>query len=492
MSKDTMLRAMRLPEALRSIASAVVVLVLIVGGFWGSHFFETAHSDSDSHTESATPDSTAAKEIALSRTKDQAAGIQLCQVKYADVQRTKTVAGTIDYDFTRHLSIKAPVECVVERWLVQPGQMVPEDASLAVLSGAAVALARTEIGKCKADVRIAQISFDWSKETQANLTELLAALEQQPAVEKIQAEFGAKRLGEHRDHLLTNYARYVLANNVATRSKPLGDQGIIPGRTAESRIGERNVAETNFKSACEQSEFEGRQRLAKAHAELDLAQQKLAVAEDRLRLLLGRLAHKSTSGKPGDFELRAPFSGRVEALHASHASRLAQGEPVLTLADTTKLWVSAFIHQQDWEALRVALKRNVRLTLPAMPDEALNATVSFVGPEVSPDTRAISLIGELDNPDGRLRPGMFAWVELPIESPRKALVVPPSAIQRHESETFVFVPVGENRYRRVAVLIGMETPDYVEIEHGLSAGQQVVDRGAFHLKSEFLLEQEEE
>jgi hypothetical protein len=56
----------------------------------------------------------------------------------------------------------------------------------------------------------------------------------------------------------------------------------------------------------------------------------------------------------------------------------------------------------------------------------------------------------------------------------------------------VFVQAGENRYQRVDVTLGIETPDYVEVERGLSAGQMVVDRGSFYLKSELLLEQEAE
>jgi RND family efflux transporter MFP subunit len=381
---------------------------------------------------------------------------------------------------------------VVQRWFVKPGQHVKGGATLAVLTGTEVAMARSEIKKCEANVRIAQINYDWSRETQANLTELLATLQQQPSVESIRAQFGTKRLGEHRDHLLTTYTQYVLANSVAKRSEPLGQQGVIAGRTVEARLGDRNVAATTFKSACEQSEFESQQQLAKSRAELDLANQQLEIAKDRLKMLLGPLAHKASNGDPGNFEVRAPFDGRVEVLHASPSSRLMQGDGVLTFADTTTLWVSALIHQHDWEALQVPAKETVKVMLPAMPDRQFSAKVSFVGPEVSPTTRAISLIAELQNQDGRFRPGMFAWVELPMESPRQALVVPSSAVQRHESETFVFVQVADNRYRRIDVSLGIETPDYSEVEQGLSAGQMVVDRGSFYLKSELLLEQEEE
>lgn len=477
-------------ELLKQLGSGLAVLLLLLGGFWGSHYLAPGHSEGETHDGSEVS-TESPMVVTLPAEKAAHADIRVAPVERMELQETKTVAAKIDYDATRHLSVTAPVECVIQKWLVKPGQIVSASDPLAVLSGGEVALARTEIKKCEADLRIAQMNYDWSKETQNNLKQLLASLKASPSVDKIAAQFDSKRLGEHRDHLLSTYTKYVLANSVAERSRPLGDQGIIAGSTAEARSSQRDVAATAFKTACEQSEFEGRQELAKSEAELQLARQNLAVAQDRLRLLLGPLAQQARSGEPGSFELRAPFAGRIEAVHNAPATRLAVGEPILSLADTSKLWVSAFVHQHDWNALQVASTETVKVTFPALPNETFVATVSFVGPEVSAKTRSISLVAELDNADGRFRPGMFAWVALPMESKRTGIVVPTSAIQRHESTAFVFVKDQENQFRRIDVKVGIETPEYVEITQGLSVGEMVVAQGAFFLKSELLLEQEE-
>jgi cobalt-zinc-cadmium efflux system membrane fusion protein len=87
---------------------------------------------------------------------------------------------------------------------------------------------------------------------------------------------------------------------------------------------------------------------------------------------------------------------------------------------------------------------------------------------------------------------MFAWVELPVGTPHEALAVPAGAVTRHEQRSFVFVEDGPGTYRRIDVAVGKETPDWIEITHGLAAGAKVVDRGAFVLKSELLLAPEEE
>jgi cobalt-zinc-cadmium efflux system membrane fusion protein len=96
------------------------------------------------------------------------------------------------------------------------------------------------------------------------------------------------------------------------------------------------------------------------------------------------------------------------------------------------------------------------------------------------------------NADGLLRPGMYATVSLPLAGPVQALAVPPAAVMQDEAKRFVFVAEGPQSFRRVEVETGLETEDWVEIRRGLSPGTQVVEQGAFLLKSELLLEREAE
>ena len=127
----------------------------------------------------------------------------------------------------------------------------------------------------------------------------------------------------------------------------------------------------------------------------------------------------------------------------------------------------------------------------ALGDAELTAQVRFVGAEVAADTRSVPLVAEVANPQGQLRPGMFAWALVPLGPPRQALAGPPGAIMRHENQAFVFVPEGQNGFRRVDVQTGIESATGIEILGGLKSGERVVDRGAFFLKSELLLEREE-
>jgi RND family efflux transporter MFP subunit len=192
-------------------------------------------------------------------------------------------------------------------------------------------------------------------------------------------------------------------------------------------------------------------------------------------------------------KLLAPLAGRVEERLAVAAARVQAGQTLFVVADTRTMWVSAEIHERDWSALELVREGDtLPVQLPALAGEPAQATVRFIGSQITPEKRAVPLVLELENRHGRLKPGMFAWVQVPLAAPREALVVPAAAIQRHENQAMVFRPVGPRTFRRVDVEVGMEAGDWVEIRQGLTEGETVVARGAFFLKSELLLEREAE
>lgn len=198
------------------------------------------------------------------------------------------------------------------------------------------------------------------------------------------------------------------------------------------------------------------------------------------------------SGYLSEFFVRAPYAGRIEMRNVAASERVHGGDVLIVLADTSSLWVEAEIHERDWQALTYAPKSQIAIRVPALGEVELTAQVRFVGAQVSSESRSVPLVAEVSNERDALRPGMFVWVDVPLEGEREALVVPAGAIMRHDERPFVFVPTGEHKYRRVDVEVGLESPSGIEILKGLDAGQSIVDGGAFFLKSELLLEKEAE
>jgi multidrug efflux pump subunit AcrA (membrane-fusion protein) len=136
--------------------------------------------------------------------------------------------------------------------------------------------------------------------------------------------------------------------------------------------------------------------------------------------------------------------------------------------------------------------QKVRVVVPGADVHETTAVVNHVGATVEAESRSVPLVAELTNDDAHFKPGMFVWVDLPQGALRDVLAVPASAIMRHEGRAFVFVPEGDDRFRRVDVTTGITGEHFVEVTGGLVAGREVVARGAFVLKSEMLLEKEAE
>jgi cobalt-zinc-cadmium efflux system membrane fusion protein len=189
-------------------------------------------------------------------------------------------------------------------------------------------------------------------------------------------------------------------------------------------------------------------------------------------------------------ELRAPFDCTVESRVLANNERVEQGSPILVLANTQSLYVSASLRDDDWKALALQPGTKISVVVPALENRESVAQLQYVGREVQANTSAVPLIATVDNQDQLLRPGMFVRVTLPIGPAREAIAVPVESILQHEQKSFVFLEGAPGTYQRVDVVTGQTSRDWIEITAGLRPGQRVVTRGAFLLKSELLLQGE--
>ena len=104
----------------------------------------------------------------------------------------------------------------------------------------------------------------------------------------------------------------------------------------------------------------------------------------------------------------------------------------------------------------------------------------FVDSVVDPDTRTVKVRTEVANPDGRLKPDMFANVQIVTDVNRAAISIPQSAVLNDEGKSIVFVAEGDG-YKKRQVQPGIQNNDRVEIVDGLNAGDKVVVKGNYLL-----------
>ena len=117
-----------------------------------------------------------------------------------------------------------------------------------------------------------------------------------------------------------------------------------------------------------------------------------------------------------------------------------------------------------------------------LPGETFAATVYAIDPLVDAQGRAVALRARLDNPGGRLRPGMFVRVRLILAERPDVLVVPETALVPAPGDVQFVYRVADDRAERVEVRTGMRRSAMVEIVAGLAAGELVVTAGQLKLR----------
>ncbi len=438
--------------------------------------------------------------IELLPEKFETAHIHCTPVTRQPLRQMRTVPGKVGYRSVRRVDLKAPVDAIVREVLTKPGAAVHPGARLAMLDSPEIGMARAEVERSRVDLTVAQRADDWAQKILKNLQDLLKLLDDKPPVQEVERVFDSKTLGTHWQQVLGAYSKYILAEKLWEAIQAPAERGSVSEQLLTTRETNREVTQAEFRGACEQSRFDALQQSEKAHSAMLYAARMFDVSRQRLKMQLGAFselvelpdATTTESESLTRFYVIAPFEGTVEQRLAANTQRVLAGTLLFVVADTTVLEVYADIRERDWQALTLQEGQPVTVQIPFLKNREFTAIVDYVGRSVLAETQAVPLIATIENKQGWLRPGMFAWVSLPAEETTESLVVPPSALMTHEGQKFVFVADGPRAFRRVDVTTGVETRQWVAITSGLQAEQQVVDAGAFALKSELLLPAEEE
>jgi membrane fusion protein (multidrug efflux system) len=205
---------------------------------------------------------------------------------------------------------------------------------------------------------------------------------------------------------------------------------------------------------------------AGAPQDLDDAAAELKVAEANLALSESRLSKA---------RIAAPWEGIVGSRRVSPGAFVRAGEEITDLTQVRQMKVRFAAPERYLGTLQRGAA--VKLTTPAFPDVAIEGRIDVVEPILDPDLRTARIVARVENPDGRLRPGMSANVTAVLDQRDMALSVPAEAVFFEGAQAFVFVVGPDSSVARVGIQLGTRTPDRVEVKTGLAPGQQVVVAG---------------
>jgi Cu(I)/Ag(I) efflux system membrane fusion protein len=194
------------------------------------------------------------------------------------------------------------------------------------------------------------------------------------------------------------------------------------------------------------------------------------------------IAKVERSGRPATVTtVSTPTGGVIRSLGVRAGMTVAAGQTLAEVNGLGTVWVNAAIPEAM--AGQVRQGASVIVTLAAFPGETFSGRVSAVLPEAQGETRTLTARIELANRGGRLRPGMFATVQLG-ETNRPALLVPSEAVIRTGRRTLVMLAVDGGRYLPAEVQTGQEAGGQTEVLAGLTEGEKIVASGQFLLDSE--------
>ncbi|WP_197420685.1 efflux RND transporter periplasmic adaptor subunit [Sphingomonas sp. CCH5-D11] len=202
----------------------------------------------------------------------------------------------------------------------------------------------------------------------------------------------------------------------------------------------------------------------------------LTRAARRRMVLLGM-----TGANGGNTTIRTPVAGVIKTLGVRQGMTVSQGQTLAEVNGLGTVWLNAAVPEALAGQLRVGTP--VTATLAAFPGETFRGRIGAILPQAEATTRTLTVRVELNNRGGRLRPGMFASVQL-NQSSRDALLVPSEAVIRTGRRTLVMLASDGGRFRPAEVRIGAEGGGKTEILAGLAEGEKVVSSGQFLIDSE--------
>ncbi len=219
---------------------------------------------------------------------------------------------------------------------------------------------------------------------------------------------------------------------------------------------------------------------ANAQAELDAAEARAKQADATVANLRATIAKKT---------IRAPFDGRIAIRQVELGQVVAPGTPIASLQAISPIHADFWLPQQALSELKVGQRVQIRTDI--FPDARWDGEITTINPEVDVATRNVRIRATFPNADGRLRPGMFANVEVLSQEKQPVLIIPATAV--------IFAPYGDSVFaieekkdgsgktttiaRQKFVRVGERRGDLVAVSDGLSAGESVVSSGAFKLRN---------
>jgi cobalt-zinc-cadmium efflux system membrane fusion protein len=365
----------------------------------------------------------------------------------------------------QQVEVTTPVGGTVIRLLVRPGETVAAGQAVAIMTSPELAELRTTAldrrSEAIAAVKQAQADLQLAQENYRQ-QQTIAATDVQQA--RTELSFAQERFNKDRELL---------------------NSGAIPRRTfleSETKLAEARAALAKAESRLQVSEAAA--QLKRAQSGVEVAQSRIALSGETYQTRLRQLG--ANPNQDGTITITAPIAGTVADREATTGeSGQDAGKKIMTIVNGSSVQVSANVYEKDLKQVQIG--QRVRVKVNGLPDRTFEGRISVIGAVVEGQTRVVPVKAELNNPNGVLKPGMFAELEVLTDLTAAAiLTIPKSAIvETSDKQQVVFVQNG-NAFQPTEVTLGRESGNFVEVKNGLFDGDRVVTQRATQLYAQSL------
>lgn len=199
------------------------------------------------------------------------------------------------------------------------------------------------------------------------------------------------------------------------------------------------------------------------------------ITEDHIREL------EKTGKVMKTLPIHSPITGTVIKKEAIAGAHVDPGQDLYTIADLSRVWILADIY--EYELAFVKIGQEAAVTLSYDPSQVLTGRVGFIYPTLDPKTRTAKVRFELDNAGEKLKPDMYANVELRVDLGTR-LAIPQEAIIESGQKQVVFLHLGGDKLEPRLIKTGVKTGEWSEVLTGLTEGQHLVTSANFLIDSE--------
>jgi len=390
--------------------------------------------------------------------------------------------GVVPFLAEQQWKIGVILEQVGKRTLVHrlslPGQiMAPQGASAIVVppvAGRLLPPPEGELSRIGDTVQAGQVLA--VVEPPMPLTEAFQLSANRAQVQSLETELSLRELDletralEVERSIIQSKARLDFAQRVMDRESALHEKGVGTGQQHEE-------AEQNL-------------RLAKAeHEAANAMKASYQGAKERLAALRSKTLPSDNQALPTtsfQLPLRSPITGQILAAGHIEGEYLDAQAEVFRILNRDRIWIEAKV--SEFDLTKLSDQPGATMTLPAYPGKRFDILGSNggrlvnIGGAVDAETRTVSVVYEMPNPEGLLRPGMVAEVYLETRTASEALAIPESAIVMDNGKPIAFALLSGEKFQRRELEVGVRDGGYVEVKSGVQAGERIAAKGGYAIR----------